>query len=488
MIETEVSIHDNFSLEFKTGFRTDNKQEDINEFKINMWIFAPNSLDLNSTTYSKSQFYKDVKKNIRLITPIYSLDEILKEGRGPLPRLQKAIDALLINPEDSSVEENFLYQIKMLQCVFKSALYREVQEMNFILDKIELERLIVAFVNNLREFVIRYREEGEDLDNPAITQKQLDYFSFGDDFMGNTLEQYSFQVLHLIDQKDVCLHLKPMLLKLIADEVAYRKQRGYRLLIEGDEEHNSMVIWQRMALKKFVESDLYLHTIKKKDGAVAEQVYYGIAAGIAMIFATVISFFATQRLGNFTMDLFVVLVISYIFKDRIKDVARYYFSSVLSKRYFDTKLSLSVRNQEIGWMKESFDFVQEAKVPEAVMNLRNRTPLVEAENEIYNENVILYRKWVTLSREEIEKYKEYRLSGINDFTRINLMNFVQKMDNPSIPLSMYDNSKGDYKDIKGTKIYLLYFILQFDSDSGTEYKKYRVLFNRNGITNVRRVN
>ncbi len=73
------------------------------------------------------------------------------------------------------------------------------------------------------------------------------------------------------------------------------------------------------------------------------------------------------------------------------------------------------------------------KIPDEVKAIRARSPLVEAENQVYDEKIILYRKWVKLSKEDIEKYKEYRLSGINDITRFNLMNYTQKMDNPHIP-------------------------------------------------------
>lgn len=196
-----------------------------------------------------------------------------------------------------------------------------------------------------------------------------------------------------------------------------------------------------------------------------------------------ISFFATLRFGNFTTDLFIILVFSYMFKDRIKDMMRYYFSSKLGKKYFDTKLKLSIRKQEIGWIKEAFDYIEENKLSEEVRNMRARSPLVEAENQVYDEKIMLYRKWVNLSKEEIEKYKEYRLSGINDITRINLLNFTQKMDNPHIPLYISDEERG-YISIEGNKMYSLYFILHCKSDEDEYYKKYRVMFNRNGISDV----
>lgn len=483
MIDIQEKIHDNFSIEFKIGFITNKKPEDINEFKINTWIFVPNSLDINRSSYKKEDFYKDVKNNLRLITPVYTLKEILTEGRGPLPRLQKALDALNEESVDEVKIESYIYQVKMFVSIMKSALRRNVQDINNRADDQVIISNVENYVADVREIKARYRSLSESLIKSNATKEQQDYFWFGDDFLGNVIEQHSFQLMRKLKGVPVFDKVTPMLYQLIEEEISYRKEKGFMLLKEGDEKHNSLVITQRNILKKFVESDLFLQIIKKKDGFMAEQFYYGIAAGISMIFATVISFFATQRFGNFTTDLFIILVFSYIFKDRIKDVMRYYFSSKLGKRYYDSKLKLSIRKQEIGWIKEAFDFVEEEKLPEEVRSIRSRSPLVEAENQVYDEKIILYRKWVTLSRDDLEKYKEYRLSGINDITRFNLLNFTQKMDNPYIPLYLPDEENG-FMTIEGKKRYSLYFIIQCQSEQDTYYKKYRVLFNRDGISDV----
>lgn len=483
MIDIQEKVHDNFSLEFKIGFITNKKPEDINEFKINTWVFVPNSLDINRSTYTKVDFYKDVKNNLRLITPVYTLKEILTEGRGPLPRLEKALEALNEEPVDEVKIESYIYQVKMFVSIMKSALRRNVQDIDNRADDEVIISNVENFVADVREIKSRYRSLSELLSKSNTTKEQQDYFAFGDDFLGNVIEQHSFQLMRKLKGASAFDEVKPMLYQLIEDEKAYRDEKGYMLLKEGDEKHNSLVITQRNILKKFVESDLFLQIIKKKDGFMAEQFYYGIAAGISMIFATVISFFATQRFGNFTTDLFIILVFSYIFKDRIKDVMRYYFSSKLGKRYYDSKLKLSIRKQEIGWIKEAFDFIEESKLPEEVRSIRARSPLVEAENKVYDEKIILYRKWVTLSRDDLEKYKEYRLSGINDITRFNLINFTQKMDNPYIPLYLSDEENG-FMTIEGKKRYSLYFIIQCQSEQDEYYKKYRVLFNRDGISDV----
>ncbi|MDR0824839.1 MAG: hypothetical protein LBN74_07060 [Prevotella sp.] len=487
MIDTEVKIHDNFALEFKIGFITDKNPKDLNEFRINTWMFVPNSLDINRSTYKKADFYKDVKNNIRLITPVYSLEEILKTGRGPLPRLRKALDALMASPADEAITESFVYQVKMFVCIMKSALRRHVQIIAGTLSDETIISHVNGYVQDVRTIALQYRAMWNELGKPGITDQQREFFLFGDDFLGNIIEQYAFQIIRQLKDKPLFDTVRLKLYTLVEDEKKHKRTRGFMLLEKGNEKHNSLVITQRNILKKFVESDLFLQIVKKKDGLFAEQFYYSMAAGIAMFFATVISFFATQRFGNFTTDLFIILVFSYMFKDRIKEVMRYYFSSKLSKKYFDTKLKLSIRKQEIGWIKEAFDFIEENKLPEEVRNIRARSPLVEAENKVYDEKIILYRKWVNLSKEEIEKYKEYRLSGINDITRFNLVNFTRKMDNPYIPLYLSDTEKG-METIEGNRVYSLYFIIQCKSEDDEYYKKYRILFDRNGIADVSELN
>lgn len=76
MIDIQVKLHDRYSVEFKIGYYVDRETKE-NEFRMNTWFFVPHSLDINATTYPKDVFYRDVKSNVRLITPIYTLEEIV---------------------------------------------------------------------------------------------------------------------------------------------------------------------------------------------------------------------------------------------------------------------------------------------------------------------------------------------------------------------------------------------------------------------------
>ncbi|MDH8701032.1 hypothetical protein M2138_000370 [Dysgonomonadaceae bacterium PH5-43] len=492
MINTSINIHDKFSVEFKVGFYTSQKENNLNEFKINSWIFVPNSLDINSYTYTQQQFYSDVKSNIRLITPIYTLEEILTEGKGPLPRLEKALNNYIKQPTEEHAEQ-YTYQIKMFMCIVQSALRTQTYKTKRKKKENAFNESISHLLNHIYSINSKFRTiRDKAITNRSIPKELKEYILFGDEYLSLITENTIYSLLKQIKKKpfDCFKHIdnvKDDLIDLLNYEQENIKSMGYSEPIEKEDEHNSLELIKRSLLSKFIESDLYLQRIKKPDGEFVREFYYSIAAGLAMVFATIVSFVATKEFGNFTVSLFLALVVGYMFKDKIKSTARYYFSSKLDQKYFDWKYNLSIRNQKIGWIKEAFDFVNGNKVPKEIINLRNKTPLVKAENKVYDEQVILYRKRVGILKRELEKYKEYRLSGINNIVRLNLMSFIKKMDNPTLPINIPDIENG-YKVIQGNRVYALYIILECSSDEEAYYKTYRLLLNRTGIADVVEVN
>ncbi len=75
MIEQKLKKHNDFSFEIKFSYMARRKQP-VSEFAVNIWFFIPNSLDINHYTYDKKDFYRDLKSNIRLITPVFLLKDI----------------------------------------------------------------------------------------------------------------------------------------------------------------------------------------------------------------------------------------------------------------------------------------------------------------------------------------------------------------------------------------------------------------------------
>lgn len=183
------------------------------------------------------------------------------------------------------------------------------------------------------------------------------------------------------------------------------------------------------------------------------------------------------------MPFFVALVVSYMLKDRIKELSRYYFAHKLGRRFFDHRTDVSLSNHNIGWSKESMDFISESKVPAEVLKTRNRSAILEADNRNNREKIILYRRLVRLNRKSLNECSQYPTSGMNDIIRFNVSNFVQKMDNPIVPLFI-PGENGSIGIVKGEKMYYINLVIQFKNEEQSEYKRYRIVMNRKGIKEI----
>ena len=484
MIDIQVRIHDRYSVEFKIGYVIQEKSKE-NEFMMNTWFFIPYSLDINANTYSKQNFYKDVKSNIRLITPIFSLKEIAESEATPFVFLGNAFDKLVADVNAETYSE-YEYQLKMFASMLKSALREEVSHIAFNPVVEDRQYLLECYLTHVGQITERYRNLRRKINVVTVPKNAINYFFFCDEYISNLVEFHTFRLLDRLKEQDTdCRErMKERLMALIRSEICYKRERGYMVVEKDSPENNRTLIYRRGILKKFAESELFLGASKKRDGIWVEQVYYSLAAGLSMIFATIVTFYFQQEFGNFTMPLFVALVISYMLKDRIKDLMRYYFAHRLSRRYFDHKTTISIKNNPIGWIKEGCDFISEDKVPEEVMKMRARSDLLEAENRMSKEGIILYRKLVRIDPEALLQNNRYETTGVNDIMRFNVEDFLEKMDSHEYELDMLE--EGDNCGIVvGEKIYYINFLMQFQHEGTVNYRRFRLVLTRNGIHSIR---
>ena len=431
MIEIDTRIHDRYSIELKVGFVTRKKLR-MNDFSLAMWFFVPGSLDINRATYPKDMFYQDVKSNIRLITPVFLLREIVEGPALPLRNIREAFIQMASNPTRTLISE-YEYQIKMFAAIVKSALRDELAHIKQNRIGSDTEILCDGFIRNAGKIWLRGRKL--------------------DELAGKATALYRRIGKHM-------------------------RQLGYPEIRKDDRLHNRIFIHRFSILKKYIESDLYLRAPKRRDGVIVEQLYFSIAAGLAMLFATVVSFAFQKKFGSLTLPLFIALIISYMLKDRIKELMRYYFAHRVGSKYFDNKAKIIHKDTELGWLKEGVDFIEPEKVPADVMTLRNSSHLTEVESgNVTAEKIILYRKSVHIDRDKLQANSEYSFSGINDIIRLNVTNFIKKMDDPSVLMRTLDDD-GSIQTVDCDRDYYLNLVLQYQYDNTAEFKRFRIDLSR----------
>lgn len=483
MITIQAKKHDNFSVEFKCGYEDMSGRKKV-DFAVNTWIFVPNSLDVNPENYGKKQFYRDIKSNVRLITPVYLLRDIAEEDSLPYVQLRNALEALVRYPSQEQIDD-YEYHLKMYAAIFRSAQRNQSHHIRRGRSIKNDGYLIRDYVADSERILAQFRSLYHIIDVPTIKSDVRKYFHLVDEFMSQILTVQCLRTMRYLDSVEnnpVVPELKSLLTKLIEYEREYKTNMSY-FTVSSDVKNNTLMVFHHGMLKKYVESDLYVKLDKKRDGVAVEQIYYSIAAGVAMIFATSVAWITQLRYGNITLPLFVALVVSYMLKDRIKDLMRYYFAHRLGNKYYDKKALVSIGKKKIGLIKEGVDFISPAKVPSRVMSLRDSLATIQDATNIFDEKIILFRKHVTLNDAVLMDNDEYPMRGINEIVRLHLHRFAQKMDNPEIPVDTLDDA-GNVKSVKVPKIYYLHVVFQLKHDDQEEYKHFRITMTRNGIVKL----
>ena len=193
MIEELVKIHDKFSVEIKLGFHARRKQK-ISDFAVNTWIFIPNSLDINRLTYQKSDFYRDLKSNIRLITPTYLLRDIAEKDKEPFALMEESFKEMASEPTRTRIAE-YEYHIRMFVSIMKSALRENILHIQNNGISEDLEYLTKSYLANIRKISTNFRNLRRDINVPSISKELMNYYFFGDEFLSNLIEQQTFKLI-----------------------------------------------------------------------------------------------------------------------------------------------------------------------------------------------------------------------------------------------------------------------------------------------------
>ncbi|MBQ3709271.1 MAG: hypothetical protein II887_01055 [Bacteroidales bacterium] len=480
MIDIQTKIHDQFSIEFKVGF-SGTEGVKVDHFDVNSWIFIPNGLNINKQTYVKDRFYSDMKSNVRLLTPAFTLKQMVEGEEAPIFHVRKALEIALAEPTQEHLDE-FEFQLKLFASIFKSSVRDASKTIMTQADDPQTYERCTAYADEVIRVLQAFRSLRDQV--PSDNEEMLTKIGFADEFISHQADIRTMKILKAIegvDSQELKAAFK-VLADLLVDEKSYKISRGYSHTVIGDEVNNRKLLYRHSLLKKYIESALYLKANTTQDGVAVKQISFSLAAGLAMMVSLLATMPFQKYLGNYPSLIFVTVILIYMLKDRIKELTRWLFAYQLKDKYYDNKTVVSIKNRHVGWLKEGMDFITDEKVPEEVLKLRARNKL-EADNKLLEEKIILYRKRVEIDNAVLRNQYNYEFKGINDIIRYHINYLTKKMDNPESMIDCLDEHL-QVQPIKAERVYALHFVMQFKWEDQVEYKVFHVMVNRNGIISI----
>ncbi len=487
-----VAVHDHYQLEMKLGYPLVGGRK--TRYRIDTYIFAPQSLGINAVTYGRSDFYRDIQHYVRMKTPQLTLRQLLDEANSPLCDSEKV---LATHPAglSSALEQRLRDSFRFLRAILKSALQEAASPMNRPAPPNPAARATIylgvanALLDDAGAIIDRYRFLGIALNRAHAGPTLQRTYRLTDESMSLLVEE---ALLKHHEQASLWLpsELRDLwrerLATKIRSEIAHRQEQRYPSVLTKQSQDDYLL--RVSALKKFTSSVLWLPTNVRREGTTWEQVLFSIAAGVSMVFATVVAFFAQSIYGQFTLPVFVALVVAYMFKDRIKEQGRAMSASFLSRRLYDYRTVIQTQDEQrtLGYVREKMTYVDLRQVPEAVRAVRDAGGDGLLDLPSQQETVILYTKDVMLNGAAFRYIREHDLGGnaINDIMRYDIRPFLRKMDDPRQEKLMLDGER--VVRVRCHRTYHLNLVSVFrnaDQDAPTSERTLLVL-DRKGIVRI----
>ncbi len=478
----EIHQRDRFQFELKSEFFPTFEHSYTQEF----YLFIPNSLQINEETYPPNQFYRDQTNLIRYKTPEFSLKDLARAGneRSPLEKLNK----FLKTPPD---QKFILDELKLLGNALRSSLRERTKILINIKPSDDGSK---EALENLAEELETFRKAYFSIQDRFLTKGSTDLktpFLYVDEFISNTITYYLTGLIGHFHQAESA-EIPSKLLSLFIKEEAHRiNDLNVPQLDKENRITNEYVFYRNRLLNKYVIDALQLKSIRTSIDTRFRNLIGSLSAGIAMLFFFVL--FVWQRewfyLNSLPFILFTVLL--YIIKDRIKESMRLVSYRQFSKWFFDynTDIRSPVDNATLGKLSESVSYVFENKLPMEIEHIRNREFHTVIEDFQRPEQVIYYKRIISIFQ---RKREDNRRHALNIIFRFNIAEFIKKADDPLHSyLSLNLNTMKIFR-VQVPKVYHLNLIMRtsyrlLDNSMKVELKKFRLIVDKEGIKRIEHV-
>ena len=479
---------DRNSIEIKSRYLINRSAGARNSYKLHLYFFFPRPFAITDTNYDPASFFDQLTPYLRFNTPTFTIDELLDEDsvNSPLTRLTVLTDSFGTPGFDP---ERYAHESKLLGAVYKSLLR------DFLLEAREelrtegsagyLEEHLAETVKRLHRVPKKYHELFELARESHLSPELEQHASMIDEHLSLLLEKYLSSLLRCVDretQSDAYGRIVKALLK----EERYREERGYpsRPSQTESEEQLEEYVYREKMLKKYASEVLFFDVHRRNVAKGVEHLLYALAAGIAMMVATTIAFLGQTRFGRLTTSLFVLLVLGYMLKDRIKEFFRDVLKKKVARRLSDRKSTIRdpKKRKRIARVKERSRYIPETRIPEKVRALRNRGYFERALYSFEEEQILLYSKEARLEARRIASLHS-RIEGLADVNIINLAPFFHHLSAQyGLVPTIRERSQVELKRVQ--RIYHLNMVVSYESAKESVARRFRLVVDADGIKRV----
>lgn len=507
-LRVEVEAHDHEQVELEVAYPLFSRQ--THTYVVDVFLFVPRNVGLNPNNYPVERFYQDLTVYLRLDTPPLTIEELLDEQNAlsPVKKLSQVITSIEKNTFHLSFQPLGLW-IRLFGHSFRESIHLASQE---IISKIGLFKTITQKQRD------KARSELTAQVHSFCTSSLSALAQFGQlrrrflPFSGGhpTVIKELFEQIHeyttayliekcaliasalqeqaaLYDESSTAVSLLSVLFRHAERIAMHRKEEGF----VNPEPHKPRLAefftYRRGLIKKSMQQAFYLDTRTLRSDRLRRSIIAMLAAGLASLVIPLMGF--AGGIANWANSLTIlVVVITYILRDRLQEFGRVYFGKKLRQYDHDTAIVgeslevLGLRGLK-GRAREKMNWITPDQISAEVTYLRTH-PRTVFGSDISTEEVVHYQRVLSVGPEE--NYAFPPGFAVRDILRFNLRHFFARMDDPVESVRYYDLQKHRFVQVQSPKVYHVNMLIRTKNPhtGKTSLHRYRLILNKEGIVRI----
>jgi len=495
-LECLIRKHDDHQFEVKVAYPLQ-REAAADRYALDMFIFLPYQLGVNSASCSLDAFFEDLTSYTRFKTPALSFDEVNDAANrlSPLTRVQHQLESAR---ESGRWDQMHLrYELRVLANVVRvqvregaAAIRRRVRDRASPDRESDVSAAIDQLLEGLTTTLRRVRELRGAFTSPSAPPEMRALYEAVDEQMSNESEKLLLRLMKSLRKEAADLNVLAswqQLAAAVSGETAHRRACGYPTVVSRDARRNEHFLCRVELLKKFCASVLYLSEEQLPAVGRARQALYAVAAAIAMAFAVLAAWLVGRFYPTNSLVFALAAIAAYAFKDRIKDFLRDFSARLLPMWTSDRSIKLAdpQYGMEVGRTRENLFWLDRARLPEDILKSRQfRDPLEQAVAEP-TEVILHYAKKVRIRTRRIYESHE-RSIAIDEILRLQVSRWLERMDDPQKRLLMLRRGGEGVTGILAARVYYVNLVIRLTSfrDRSVTLLKALLVLSRNGIERI----
>lgn len=484
-----ITKHGTHQLELNVLHRLD-EAIDIEGYDLDVYFYVSGNLAGNAGQYGVTQFFGDLRSYVRLLPSSLTFLQLADPmcQASPLARIRKILDDTIVGRQLDST--GVLYELRMLVNLH----HEEFRNLRQILQPLfltpgahaDLIEKLTTLLQDHERFLQEFRRCRQHFTDTRIPESLREALTWADEAISIKTGRECHKLRTFCEGKNLFLPLRDKLVEKCKQEQRHRAANCYPTLIDPtDPISGERFLCRESILKKWAQSATYMSVMKSKIGTQMGHLMAGVAAAAAMIFAVLAMLLAERLFPTYSLPWIFLIIVSYMFKDRIKEIFRGLLLQCLPRLVADERKSLI----DPGSMKKAgrsvarVRFMCPAEVPEPIHRLRQnqQEPFWHV---LPSDLVIHYHNTVSIRSERLRK-SHLRLEGVNSIMRLRTNTWMAQMDDPVNRVYYIDGDTPS--SIEALRVYHFHAIICLSRKSAVldrQYQHVRVVMTRNGIVRI----